>query len=68
MQSKQERIEEFKTKFSDLLNEYGAEISFDCDYCSDTYGIYDPKIVVTIRDPDNFKKEIVVIESKGYTL
>lgn len=68
MQSKQEKIEEFKTKFSDLLNEYGGEISFDCDYCSDTYGIYDPKIVVTIRDPDNLKKEIVVIESKGYTL
>ncbi len=68
MQSKQERIEEFKNKFSDLLNEYGAEISFDCADCSDTHGIYDPKIVVTIRDPDNFKKEIVVIESNGYTL
>jgi hypothetical protein len=68
MQIKQERIEEFKNKFSDLLNEYGAEISFDCDYCSDTHGIYDPKIVVTIRDPDNFKKEIVVIESKGYAI
>ncbi len=68
MQSKQERIEEFKNKFSDLLNEYGAEISFDSADCSDTYGIYDPKIVVTIRDPDNFKREIVVIESKGYTL
>ncbi len=68
MQGKQERIEEFKNKFSDLLKEYGAQISFDCDYYSDTCGIYDPKIVVTIRDPDNFKKEIVVIESKGYTL
>ncbi len=68
MQSKQERIEEFKNKFSDLLNEYGAESSFDSADCSDTYGIYDPKIVVTIRDPDNFKNEIVVIESKGYTL
>ena len=68
MQSKQERIEEFKNRFSDLLTEYGAEISFDCDYYSDTYGIYDPKIVVTIRDPDNFKNEIVVIESKGYAL
>ena len=68
MQSKQEISDEFKNKFSDLLNEYGAEISFDCDYCSDTYGIYDPKIVVTIRDPDNFKKEIVVIESDGYAL
>ncbi len=68
MQSKQERIEEFKNKFSDLLNEYGAAISFDYADCSDTYGIYDPKIVVTIRDPDNFKKEILVIESDGYSL
>ena len=68
MQSKQERIEEFKNKFSDLLNEYGTEISFDCSDCSDTYGIHDPKIVVTIRDPDNFRKEIVVIESDGYAL
>ncbi len=68
MQSKQERIEKFKNKFYDLLNAYGADISFDCDYFSDTYGIYDPKIVVTIRDPDDFKKEIVVIESKGYSI
>ena len=68
MQSKQERIEEFKNKFSDLLNEYGAEIYFDCADGSDTYGIYDPKIVVTIRDPDNFRNEILVIESNGYTL
>jgi hypothetical protein len=68
MQSKQERIEEFKNKFYDLLNEYGVEISFDCGECSDTYGIYDPKIVVTIRDPDDFKRDIVVIESEGYSL
>lgn len=68
MQSKQERIEEFKNKFSDLLNEYGAEIFFESGDCSDTYGIYNPKIVVTIRDPDNFRKEIAVIESDGYTL
>ena len=68
MQSKQERIDEFKNKFYDLLNEYDAEISFDCSDCSDTYGIYDPKIVVTIQDPDNFRNEIVVIESNGYAL
>ena len=68
MMTKQERIDEFKNKLSDLLNEYGAEISFDCGECSDMHGIYDPKIVVTIRDPDNFKKEIAVIESDGYSL
>ena len=68
MQSKQEKIEEFKNKFSDLLHEYGAEIFFDCADGSDTYGIYDPKIVVTIRDPEDFRKEVVVIESKGYAL
>ena len=68
MMTKQERIDEFKNKFSDLLTEYGAEIFFDCSDGSDTYGIYGPKIVVAIRDPDNFKKEIVVIESKGYVL
>ena len=66
--SKQERIEEFKNRFSDLLNEYGAEIYFDCADGSDTYGIYKPKIVVTIRDPDNLKNEIIVIESRGYAL
>ena len=68
MQSRQERTEEFKNRFSDLLNEYGAEIFFTCASCSDTHGIYDPKIVVTIRDPDNSRNEIVVIESKGYAL
>ena len=68
MMTKQEKIDEFKNKFSDLLAEYGAEISFDCSDCSDMHGIYNPKIVVTIRDPDNFRKEIVVIESNGYAL
>lgn len=68
MQRKQERIEEFKNRFSDLLHEYGAEIFFDCADGSDTYGIYAPKIVVTIRDPNNFRNEIVVIESNGYAL
>ena len=68
MMTKQERIEEFKNKFSDLLNEYSAEIYFDYADGSDTYGIYDPKIVVTIRDPDNFRNEILVIESNGYAL
>lgn len=68
MQSKQERIDEFKNKFSDLLTEYGAEVYFDCADSSDTYGIYDPKIAVTIRDPDDFKRDIVVIESEGYSL
>lgn len=68
MQSKPERSEEFKNKFFALLTEYGAGISFDCSDCSDTYGIYDPKIVVTIRDLNNFRKEIVVIESDGYAL
>ena len=68
MQSKQERIDEFKNKFSDLLTEYGAGISFDCSDCSDMHGIYDPKIVVTIRDPNNLRKKIVVIESNGYAL
>lgn len=68
MKSRQESIDEFKAKLSDLLNSYGAEISFDCADCSDLYGIYDPKIVVTIRDPDNFRAEIVVMERDGYSL
>ena len=68
MMTKQERIDEFKNKFSDLLKEYGAGISFDCSDCSDTHGIYDPKIVVTIRESDNSRKKIVAIESNGYAL
>ena len=68
MQSKQEISDEFKNKFSDLLTEYGVRISFDCSDCSDMHGIYDPKIVVTIRDPNNSRKGIVVIESDGYAL
>jgi hypothetical protein len=68
MQSKQERIEEFKNKFSDLLDEYHAEIFFTCASCSDTHGIYDPQIILTIIDPDDYRKEITVIESNGYAL
>ena len=56
----------FKKELYDLLNKYNASISFECDGCSDTYGIYYPKIVIY----QQIKKYeyITLIESSGYSL
>ena len=33
------KINDFKKDLRDLLTKYDASIDFDCDDCSDTYGI-----------------------------
>ena len=42
-------IEDFKKELKILLNKYNASIEFDCDSCSDTYGIYDGHIGIEIN-------------------
>lgn len=41
-----DRKEEFLTKLQELLEEYGASISFTCGPCSDTHGLYDERMVI----------------------
>ena len=38
----------FKKELKELLTKHNADISFSCSDCSDTHGIYEPKIVATI--------------------
>lgn len=33
-----------------LLEKYDAAIGFSCSDCSDTYGLYDERIIVSIKD------------------
>ena len=56
----------FKKELYDLLNKYNASITFECDDCSDTYGIYHPRIVID----QQIKKGVYVtlIECDGYSL
>ena len=56
----------FKKELYDLLNKYNASITFECDDCSDTYGIYHPKIVID----QQIEKGVYVtlIECYGYSL
>ena len=51
---------EFLAKLKNLLAEYNASIDFECDDCSDLYGIYDPHICISIG-----KKDIKNIEGWG---
>lgn len=40
----------FKIELKELLSKYKATIGFDCDACSDTYGLYGEYIAVWIDD------------------
>lgn len=40
---------EFIKDFRDLLLKYGADISWTCDECSDTFGLVDDHLVISMR-------------------
>lgn len=44
---------EFLTKLANLLDEYNADIEFTCDSSSDTYGLYNERIIISERKNDN---------------
>jgi hypothetical protein len=49
---------DLKSELKALLKRHNASIEFDCGEGSDTYGIYDERIVVTVRpDPKRFEEK-----------
>ena len=47
------KLNDFKSDLKSLLEKYGAVISFSVSECSDTHGLNDEKMVVSIDDNDN---------------
>lgn len=47
---KEHNKKQFLNKLSNLLKEYDAEIHFDCGDGSDTHGIYNEEIKITINN------------------
>lgn len=43
-------INNFKMELKELLKKYNASISFSVGECSDTHGLYDEKMVLTINE------------------
>ena len=56
----------FKKELYDLLNKYNASITFECDDCSDTHGIYHPRIVIDQQIENDVY--VTLIECYGYSL
>lgn len=54
-------IKSFKEEFKTLLEKYNVTIGFSVSDCSDTYGLYDEKIVV-YNDSNN------IIEVQGWSI
>jgi len=54
-------IKSFKEEFKNLLEKYNVTIGFSVSDCSDTYGLYDEKIVV-YNDSNN------IIEVQGWSI
>ena len=38
----------FLKEFKDLLLKYNADIGWTCDFCSDTYGLYDDHLYISM--------------------
>lgn len=44
---------EFLKEFKDLLLKYGADIGWTCDDCSDTYGLYNDHLYISMMGQKN---------------
>lgn len=55
----------FKKELKELLKKYDATIDWMCDPCSDLYGVYDSKLVVTFWTSKYFKEESEHTLSEG---
>ena len=58
----------FLRELADLLEKYNASISFSVGSCSDTHGLYDEKMVISIRPDPKSWKEIDVLEVDGWAI
>lgn len=52
-----ERKAEFLNRLQALLAEYNADISWSCDPCSDTHGIYEDVITVSMGNEEVLRTE-----------
>lgn len=46
---------QFLIELKDLLKKHNAHISFSVGECSDTHGLYDEKMVISIKNEDIFE-------------
>lgn len=53
-------VKVFKRELKNLLKKYNATIGFSVSDCSDTYGLYDEKIICSLRDFNN-ENEITLV-------
>lgn len=56
---------QFLEKFHALLAEYGASVSWTCDPCSDTHGIYDEAMTVDIGNTEIARLDKGYIDAPG---
>ena len=47
----------FKQEFKELLEKYNVSIGFQVGECSDTYGLYDERMIVYHTIPNTYKTE-----------
>lgn len=61
-------IQKFIVELKTLLTKYNASIAFSVSSCSDTHGLYDEKMVVSIRPDSKSFKEIDILEVPGWNI
>lgn len=59
---------DFLVELQALLEKYKADISFSVSSGSDTHGLYDEKMVISIRPDSKSWKEIDILEVNGWSI
>lgn len=59
----------FLTELAELLEKYEASIGFSVSDCSDTYGLYDEQMYISVQDEirkDRHPAYTTILKLKGY--
>lgn len=67
MEATNDERAEFLKEFRALLLKHNVLISFDVSPCSDTYGLYDERIVLTKR-PEHGFKDVEWLSVEGWSI
>lgn len=58
--------EQFLAELQALLSKYKADIHFSCE--GDTYGIYEEKMIISLRNPENERLSKEIHSNSGFWL
>ena len=56
----------FKLELKELLEKYNATIGFECADCSDLHGVYEERIVVSVKEKEILSVDVYYIDQHNF--